>query len=38
MATHCDSIVWMYGEIAVEFDGMVQFHQLLAREPALGKP
>ena len=38
MAAHCDSIAWMYEEIAVEYDGMAQFHQLLAREPALSKP
>jgi hypothetical protein len=38
MAARCDSIAWMYEEIAVEYDGMAQFHQLLAREPALSKP
>lgn len=38
MAAHCDSIAWMYEEIAVEYDGMAQFHHLLAHEPALSKP
>jgi len=38
MAAHCDSIAWLYEEIAVEYDGMAQFHQLLPKEPALRKP
>ncbi len=38
MAAHCKQIAQMYQQIAAEYDGMAQFHQLLAREPALSKP
>jgi hypothetical protein len=38
MAAHCNSLADMYGQVAAEYDGMAQFHQLLAREPALRKP
>ena len=38
MAAHCNSLVQMYEQIAAEYDGMAQFHQLLAREPVLHKP
>jgi hypothetical protein len=38
MAAHCNSIVRMYEGIAIEYTGMAQFHQLLAKEPALSKP
>jgi hypothetical protein len=38
MATYCDSIAALYEEIAVEYDGMAQFHHLLAKEPSLTKP
>lgn len=37
MAAHCKSIAGMYEQVALEYDGMAQFHQLLAREPALSK-
>ena len=38
MAAHCNSLVQMYEQVAAEYDGMAQFHQLLAREPVLHKP
>jgi len=38
MAAHCDSIAWLYEEIALEYDGMAQYHELLAKEPAMTKP
>jgi hypothetical protein len=38
MAAHCDSIARLYEEVAREYEGMAQFHQLLEREPGLSKP
>jgi hypothetical protein len=38
MAAHCNSIARLYEEVAREYEGMAQFHQLLEREPALSKP
>ena len=38
MAAHCDAIARLYEQITLEYEGMVQFHQLLEREPALRKP
>jgi hypothetical protein len=38
MAEHCTAIARMYESIASEYEGMVEFHQLLASEPALTKP
>ena len=37
LAAHCESLARMYELIATEYDGMAQFHQMLAREPALNK-
>jgi len=37
MVAHCDSIVHMYEGIAAEYDGMADYHRLLANEPALNK-
>ena len=33
MAAHCDTIAWLHEEIAVEYDEMAQFHEVLAHEP-----
>ena len=38
MAAHCESIAQLYEPVAVEYEGMADFHPLLEHEPALRKP